>query len=42
MNVFSGVINGKAGEAAALPNFSDTETLSQPKGEGADYAQPFA
>ena len=31
-----GVINGKAGKAAALPKFSDTLTLSQPR--GADYA----
>ena len=38
--LFRGVINGKAGEAAALPNFSDTLTLSQPR--GADYAQPLA
>ena len=30
---FRGVINGKAGKAAALPKFSDTLTLSQP-GEG--------
>ena len=30
---FKGVINGKAGKAAALPKFSDTLTLSQP-GEG--------
>ena len=35
-----GVINGKAGKAAALPKFSDTLTLSQ--SEGADYAQPLA
>ena len=27
-----GVINGKAGKAAALPKFSDTLTLSQPRG----------
>ena len=33
---FRGVINGKAGKAAALPKFS----LSQP--EGADYAHPLA
>ena len=32
--------NGKAGEAAALPKFSDTLTLSQP--EGTDYADPLA
>ena len=37
---FRGVINGKAGKAAALPNFSDTLTLSQSK--GADYAHPLA
>ena len=35
-----GVINGKAGKAAALPKFSDTLTLSQP-GE-ADYAHSLA
>ena len=35
-----GVINGKTGKAAALPNFSDTLTLSQ--SEGADYAQLLA
>ena len=35
-----GVINGKAGKAAALPKFSDTLTLSQP--EGADYTHPLA
>ena len=35
-----GVINGKAGKAAALPKFSDTLTLSQ--SEGADYTQPLA
>ena len=35
-----GVINGKAGKAAALPKFSDTLTISQ--SEGADYAQPLA
>ena len=34
-----GVINGKAGKAAALPKFSDTLTLSQPR--GADYAHPL-
>jgi len=38
---FRGVINGKAGKAAALPKFSNTLTLSQ-WGEGADYAQPLA
>ena len=27
------VINGKAGKTAALPNFSDTLTLSQPRGQ---------
>ena len=37
---FMGIINGKAGMAAALPRFSDTLTLSQP--EGADYAHPLA
>ena len=39
-NIHPGVINGKAGKAgkaAALPKFSDTLTLSQPR--GADYAQ---
>ena len=35
-----GVINGKAGKAAALPKFSDTLTLLQPR--GADYAHPLA
>ena len=35
-----GVINGKAGKAAALAKFSDTLTLSQ--SEGADHAQPLA
>ena len=35
---FRGVINGKAGKAAALPKFSDMLTLSQPG--GADYAHP--
>ena len=35
-----GVINGKAGKAAALPKFSDTLTLSQPR--GGDYAHPLA
>ena len=40
MNEFRGVINGKAGKAAALPKFSDMLTLSQP--EGADYAHPLA
>ena len=34
-----GVINGKAGKAAALPKFSDMLTLCQ--SGGADYAQPF-
>ena len=29
-----GVINGKAGKAAALPKFLDTLTLSQSGGEG--------
>ena len=38
--VLLGVINGKAGKAAALPKFSDTLTLSQPG--GADYAHPLA
>ena len=37
---FRGVINGKAGKAAALPKYLDTLTLSQPR--GADYAQPLA
>ena len=35
-----GVINGKAGKAAALPKFSDTLTLSLPR--GADYVHPLA
>ena len=35
-----GVINGKPGKAAALPNFSDTLTLSQPG--VADYAHQLA
>jgi hypothetical protein len=35
-----GVVNGKAGKAAALPKFLDTLTLSQP--EGADYTHPLA
>ena len=35
-----GVINSKAGKAAALPRFSDALTLSEPG--GADYAQPIA
>ena len=35
-----GVINGKAGKAAASPKFSDTLTLSQ--SGGADYAPPLA
>ena len=35
-----GVINGKAGQTAALPKSSDTLTLSQPR--GADYAHPLA
>ena len=41
-NVYSirGVINGKAGKAAALSKFSDTLTLSQPR--GVDYAHPLA
>ena len=34
-----GVINGKAGKAAALPKFSDTLTLSQSGGVG---RWPFA
>ena len=38
--VYRGVINGKAGKAAALPKFSDTLTLSQ--SAWADYAQPLA
>ena len=29
-------------KAAALPKFSDTLTLSQPRGGGADYAHPLA
>ena len=37
---YRGVINGKAGKAAALPKFSDTLTLSQPG--RADYAHPLA
>ena len=40
MIVHRGIINGKAGKAAALPKFSDTLTLSQ-SGE-ANYAQPLA
>ena len=36
-----GLINGKAPTAAALPKFSDTLTLSQSGGEGADYPQPL-
>ena len=39
LNNNRGVINGKAGKAAALPKFSDTLTLSQSR--GADYAQPL-
>ena len=35
-----GVINGKAGKAAALPKFSDSLTLSQPG--GSDYAHTLA
>ena len=35
-----GVINGKAGKAAALPKFLDTLILSQPR--EADYAHPLA
>ena len=35
-----GVINGKAGKAAALPKFSDTLILSQ--SGAADYPQPLA
>ena len=35
-----GVINVKAGKAAALRKFSDMLTLSQPG--GADYAHPLA
>ena len=35
-----GVINGKAGKAAALPKFSDALTKSQPR--GADYAHQLA
>ena len=37
---YRGVINGKAGKAAALPKFSDLLTLSQ--SGWADYAQPLA
>ena len=40
MITIRGVINGKAGKAAALPKFSDTLTLSQ--SGGADYASPLA
>ena len=40
VNVLRGVINGKAGKAAALPKFSDTLTLSQPR--WANYAHPLA
>ena len=36
-----GVINGKAGKAAALPKFSDMLSLLQ-SGLGADYAQTLA
>ena len=39
--MFRGVINGKAGKAAALPKFSDTLTLSQ-SGEQIKYAPPLA
>ena len=31
--MYRGVINGKAGKAAALPKFSDTLTLSQSRGQ---------
>ena len=37
---FRGVINSKAGKAAALPDFSCMLTLSPPG--GADYAHPLA
>jgi hypothetical protein len=37
---YRGVINGKAGKAAALPTFSDTLTLSLSR--GADYTLPLA
>ena len=40
LNSYRGVIDGKADKAAALPKFSDTVTLSQPR--GADYAHPLA
>ena len=33
VNCSRGVINGKAGEAAALPKFLDTLTLSHPGGQ---------
>ena len=33
-----GVINGKAGKAAALPKFSDTLVILSQLGRGADYA----
>ena len=35
---FRGVINGKAGKAAALPKFSDTLVILSQLGRGADYA----
>jgi hypothetical protein len=37
--ILRGVINDKAVKAAALPEFSDTLSLSQPG--GADYAHPL-
>ena len=40
LNKGRGVINGKAGKAAALPKFLDALTLSQ--SGAADYAQPLA
>ena len=39
-SLYRGVINGKAGKAAALPKFSDMLTPSQP--EGAYNAHPLA
>ena len=39
-HISRGVVNGKAGKAAAIPKFSDTLTLSQ--SEGADYSQQLA
>ena len=42
-HISRGVVNGKAGKAAAVPTFSDTLTLSQSGvGGRSDYAQLFA